>query len=254
MSFSTDVKDELVEVISSARHCQLSELSAINLLGPEKIDDTTHAGRKCFTLQKKASMINRYVELRINNSCCKRAFIRGAFLCVGSMSDPAKAYNLEFVFKDLAKAELLKGLFEDFNINAKVSRRKTNYVLYIREADLLVDALNVMGAHKSLMALESLRVEKELSNSINRKVNCETANIAKAVSASAKQIEGIQKIERVKGLEFLPESLKVMAEIRLEHPESSMTELGGYFNPPIGKSGVNHRLRKLCEIAESIEE
>jgi len=254
MSFSTEVKEELEGVISGARHCQLAEISAIYMLGPEKLDNTSFAGRKCFTLQKKASMINKYVEAGIKNSCCKRAFIRGAFLCVGSMSSPSKSYNLEFVLKESSKAEMLKGYFEDFGISAKISKRKSSFILYIREADLLVDALNVMGAHKSLMKLENFRVEKDLSNQINRKVNCEAANIAKVVSASSKQIEDIQKIERLKGFDYLPETLKVMAEIRLEHPDSSMTELGEFFNPPIGKSGVNHRLRKLGEIAESLEE
>ena len=117
----------------------------------------------------------------------------------------------------------------------------------------IVDLLNVMGAHLSLMTLENLRVEKEVRNSINRQVNCEAANITKTVNAASKQIEDIHLLQNHYGLSNLPDSLREMAEIRLEHPESSLQELGGYLNPPVGKSGVNHRLRKLSELAEKLK-
>ena len=123
----------------------------------------------------------------------------------------------------------------------------------MKEGAGIVDLLNVMGAHLSLMLLENLRVEKEVRNSINRQVNCEAANITKTVNAASKQIEDILLLQKNYGLSNLPDNLRQMAEIRLEHPESSLQELGGYLNPPVGKSGVNHRLRKLGEIAEKIK-
>ena len=126
-------------------------------------------------------------------------------------------------------------------------------MVYLKEGAGIVDLLNVMGAHLSLMTLENLRVEKEVRNSINRQVNCEAANITKTVNAASKQIEDIHLLQNHYGLSNLPDSLREMAEIRLEHPESSLQELGGYLNPPVGKSGVNHRLRKLSELAEKLK-
>ena len=125
-------------------------------------------------------------------------------------------------------------------------------MVYLKEGAGIVDLLNVMGAHRCLMQLETLRVEKEVRNSINRQVNCEAANITKTVNAANKQIEDIKLLQKHYGLSNLPENLRQMAEIRLEHPESSLQELGGFLNPPVGKSGVNHRLRKLSEMAEKI--
>jgi DNA-binding protein WhiA len=122
----------------------------------------------------------------------------------------------------------------------------------VKEGAAIVDLLNIMGAHVSLMKLENLRIEKEMRNSINRQVNCETANITKIVNASSKQIEDIRLIQNRMGFSGLPENLREMAIVRLSHPESSLQELGGYLNPPVGKSGVNHRLRKLSEIADKI--
>ncbi len=126
-------------------------------------------------------------------------------------------------------------------------------MVYLKDGSGNVDLLNVMGAHLSLMTLENLRVEKEVRNSINRQVNCEAANITKTVNAASKQIEDIHLLQNHYGLSNLPDSLREMAEIRLEHPESSLQELGGYLNPPVGKSGVNHRLRKLSELAEKLK-
>ena len=126
-------------------------------------------------------------------------------------------------------------------------------MVYLKEGAGIVDLLNVMGAHLSLMLLENLRIEKEVRNSVNRQVNCEAANITKTVNAAGKQIEDILLLQKNYGLSNLPDNLRQMAEARLEHPESSLQELGGYLNPPVGKSGVNHRLRKLSEIAEKIK-
>ena len=290
MSFSADVKEELEKVIPASRHCQLAELAALIYFGC-KISEDAEGGyevevtsenpfvaRKYFTLLKKTYIINGNVESKalqavkildengslngmpeevnpvlIKKSCCKRAYLRGAFLCLGSMSDPHKGYHLEFVCEYETWAEQIRQVIGSFDLEAKIIKRKKYYVVYLKEGEGIVDLLNVMGAHRLLMELENLRVEKEVRNSINRQVNCEAANITKTVTAASKQIEDILYLQRHYGLSNLPDNLRQMAETRLEHPESSLQELGGYLNPPVGKSGVNHRLRKISEIAEKLK-
>lgn len=190
--------------------------------------------------------------LLIKNSCCLRAYLRGAFLCVGSMSDPEKGYHLEFVCGNRAQAAQLQDSIQEFQIEAKIIKRKKYDVVYLKEGAGIVDLLNVMGAHVSLMKLENLRIVKEMRNSINRRVNCETANISKTVVAASKQIEDIIVIRDRYGFENLPDNLRQMAEIRLAYPDAALKELGGHLEPPVGKSGVNHRLRRLSEIADKI--
>jgi DNA-binding protein WhiA len=184
------------------------------------------------------------------NSCCKRAFLRDAFLCIGSISDPNKGYHLEFVCTTNDQAVLLQSLIESFDIEAKIVVRKKYHVLYMKEGSGIVDLLNIMEAPISLMNLENLRILKEMRNSINRSVNCEVANMAKTISAATKQVEDIIFIRDNGGFERLPDNLREMAEVRLEHPDATLSELGSYLDPPVGKSGVNHRLRKLSEFAD----
>ncbi|MCD7725157.1 MAG: DNA-binding protein WhiA [Clostridiales bacterium] len=190
--------------------------------------------------------------LLIKNSCCLRAYLRGVFLCAGSMSDPEKSYHLEFVCNHRAQAEQLQGIIQEFQIEAKLIKRKKYEVVYLKEGAGIVDLLNVMGAHVSLMNLENLRIVKEMRNSINRRVNCETANISKTVTAASKQIEDILFIRDRYGFDNLPDNLRQMAEVRLEHPDAALKELGEYLEPKVGKSGVNHRLRRLSELADTI--
>lgn len=182
--------------------------------------------------------------------CCRRAFVRGAFLCIGSMSDPNKGYHLELVCSNKSQAEQIQEVLFLFDLDAKIITRKKYFVVYLKEGSHIVDFLGICKARVALMNLENLRIVKEMRNSINRKVNCETANIAKTVNAAAKQIEDIIFIRDYVGFSKLPDTLKEMAQVRLEYPESSLKELGQYLDPPVGKSGVNHRLRKLCEIAD----
>ncbi|WP_024866288.1 DNA-binding protein WhiA [Butyrivibrio sp. FCS014] len=186
------------------------------------------------------------------NSCCKRAFLRDAFLCNGSISDPNKGYHLEFVCSFEGQARQLQELIEDFDIEARIVLRKKYHVLYIKEGAGIVDLLNIMEAPVSLMNLENLRIVKEMRNSINRRVNCEVANITKTVNAATKQIDDITYIRDHYGFNKLQESLRDMAEVRLEHPDATLLELGKYLDPPVGKSGVNHRLRKLSELADRL--
>ena len=190
--------------------------------------------------------------LLVKNSCCKRAFLRGAFLCVGSMSDPAKGYHLELVTDNERKAFQLQKVIREFELDAKVIRRKKYFVVYLKEGSNIVDFLNICEAHVSLMQFENERIVKEMRNSINRRVNCEAANISKTVNAATKQISDIEKIRDRMGFANLPPNLREMAIVRMEYPDASLKELGGYLVPPVGKSGVNHRLRKLSEIADDI--
>lgn len=190
--------------------------------------------------------------LLIKSSCCARAYLRGAFLNVGSMSDPKKSYHLEFVCDEKAQAVQLQEILSEFQIEARMIGRKKYHVVYLKEGSGIVDLLNVMGAHVSLMELENMRILKEMRNSINRRVNCETANISKTVTAAGRQIEDILLIRDKYGFENLPDNLRQMAEVRLEYPDAALKELGGYLEPVVGKSGVNHRLRRLSEIADKI--
>lgn len=192
--------------------------------------------------------------LLVQQPCCKRAFLRGAFLAAGSMSDPNKAYHFEIVCTTVNMAEQLRRMMCSFSMDAKIVVRKKMYVVYLKEGAQLVDMLNIMEAHVSLMELENVRILKEMRNAVNRKVNCETANINKTVSAAVKQVEDIRYIQQTIGLDKLSDGLKEMAILRLEHPDATLKELGELSDPPVGKSGVNHRLRKIGEIAEGVRQ
>ena len=192
-------------------------------------------------------------NLIIQHSCCKRAFIRGAFLAAGSMSNPEKSYHIEIVCAAEKKAEQLKDIINRFGLDAKVIVRKKSYVVYVKEGSQIVDLLSVMEAPVALMEMENIRILKEMRNSVNRKVNCETANINKTVSAAVKQADDIRYIRDTIGLGALPEGLQEIAGLRLEYPNATLKELGDLLLVPLGKSGVNHRLRKLSEIAEDLK-
>ncbi|MBQ8558700.1 MAG: DNA-binding protein WhiA [Tyzzerella sp.] len=192
-------------------------------------------------------------NLIIQHGCCKRAFIRGAFLAAGSMSNPEKSYHIEIVCTAEKKAEQLRTIINSFGLDAKVIIRKKSYVVYLKEGSQIVDLLNIMEAPVALMEMENIRILKEMRNTVNRKVNCETANINKTVSAAVKQMEDIRYIRDTIGFSELPEGLLEIAELRLEYPNATLKELGDLLSTPLGKSGVNHRLRKLSEIAEQLK-
>lgn len=299
MSFSSDVKSELVRQFSKSRHCQLAELSAIiameghldedgclyvftdnqvliekftmliKHLFPE-IDITKALSRKetgqileavKMTEQMKIARVwsseyslqgTKVNGILIQNTCCKRAYLRGAFLASGSISDPRKSYHFEIVCHSKQQAEQIKELLINFEADAKIVERNHRYVVYLKEGSQIVDSLNVMEAYVSLMNLENIRIEKEMRNSINRQVNCETANLNKTVTAAVRQTQDIELIRDSIGLSALPDNLREMAEVRLENPDTALKELGELLSPPVGKSGVNHRLRKISEIAEKI--
>ena len=173
-------------------------------------------------------------------------------MCAGSMSDPKRSYHLEMVCQREDQATQLMEIMRHFGLEAKTIERKQHFVVYIKEGEGIVDFLNICEAHVSLMSMENERILKDMRNSINRRVNCEAANITKTVNAAAKQLADIELIRDKMGLQELPPNLRMIAEARLDHPDATLSELGGYLDPPVGKSGVNHRLRKLSEIAEGL--
>jgi DNA-binding protein WhiA len=190
----------------------------------------------------------------IAKECCRRAYIRGVFLGGGSLSDPEKGYHMEFVAHNETFASDLKDVINYYNLNAKMIERKNNYVVYIKEGDQIVDLLSVIGAHTTLLKFENVRILKQMRNNINRLVNCETANINKTADAAYNQLKDIELIKEKLGLESLSQGLRALAELRFENREATLKELGELIDPPIGKSGINHRFKKLGKIADEIRE
>ncbi|GAA0772793.1 DNA-binding protein WhiA [Clostridium subterminale] len=188
----------------------------------------------------------------IKNEDCKRAYIKGAFLGGGSISNPEKTYHLEFVTHDQDYANELSDLINSYKLNSKVIQRKNSFVIYLKEGEQIVDLLNIIGAHNALLELENIRIMKEMRNNVNRIVNCETANLSKTVNAAVRQVESIKLIQSEIGLDRLPKNLKEVAKLRLDFPDESLKELGAMLNPPVGKSGVNHRLRRIEKIADEL--
>lgn len=182
-----------------------------------------------------------------------RLYIREAFIKSGSMNDPNKKYHLQIMFKEKAKAEEMQTLLNNFNIHAKIIKKEKDYMLYLKDGEEISEFLALVGANKSVIKFEEVRVIKETRNDINRLVNCETANLNKTINASVKQIEDINKIKKAGKFNELPETLKEIAEVRINNPEMSLIELGKLLDKPIGKSGVNHRLKKLSQISEELE-
>lgn len=223
----------------------------IEITDPEELESVLQ-GTKLSAESTAGGALNLNSSLVTQRNCCKRAFIRGAFLSSGSMSDPQKSYHFEIVCPEKAKAEQLQNIIRSFHIDAKIVLRKKSYVVYVKEGAQIVDMLAIMEANVALMNLENIRILKEMRNSVNRKVNCETANINKTVNAAVKQVEDIKLIERTMGFQSLKEGLEEIARLRLQYPEATLKELGMMLNPQVGKSGVNHRLRKLSEIADDL--
>ena len=234
---------------------------------------------KCFTLVKKAFTIyseSDFVELneelltlkisdselakKINaaltsnsvaeRSCCRRAFLRGAYLCGGSITDPGKSYHLEIVCKDEVTARYISELFATFDVDAKLVERGKYFIVYIKDSSKIVLALNVCEAPVALMEYENAIIMKEMRNSINRQNNCDVANLNKTVSAAQNVIADIKSLLGTTEYENLPDNVKEVAMLRVEYPDASLKELGEMLSPPLGKSGVNHRLRKLSQMAK----
>ena len=188
----------------------------------------------------------------LQKDCCKRAFFKAVFLAAGSVTDPEKGYHLEIAFADKEMAVFLCDTLSRFEITFKIIKRRNEYVAYLKDSDDIVKCLSILSASGAMMKYENVRIYKELVNSVNRGVNCDTANLNRVAVAAANEIDDIRLIEAERGLDTLPDSLREVAELRLENPYISLKELGELIVPPIGKSGVNHRLRRIKKLADDI--
>ncbi|MBE6884424.1 MAG: DNA-binding protein WhiA [Ruminococcaceae bacterium] len=199
--------------------------------------------------------LNRRIKLEnITNDENYSDFMRGVYLSCGSISDPNKSYHLELSVPFLNLSKELSLLLSQLLAKPKEIRRRGDYVLYYKESEHIEDFLTFIGAPMKALEIMEIKVFKDVRNKVNRRTNCETANIDKTVAASARQIADIELICERKGMEFLPENLRELAQLRLENPEMSLAELGSMLTKPISRSGVNHRLERLAAIADELRE
>ncbi|WP_088834909.1 DNA-binding protein WhiA [Paenibacillus tyrfis] len=189
----------------------------------------------------------------IKRDCCKRAYLRGAFLAGGSVNNPeGSSYHLEIYSMYEEHCQALVRLANEFDLNARCIERKKGFVLYIKEGERIIEFLSLIGAHQALLRFEDVRIMKDMRNSVNRLVNCETANLNKTIGAAVRQIDNIRLLQKEMGLDNLPDKLREVAEIRLKHPDMNLKEVGDLLKGKVSKSGVNHRLRKIDELAEKL--
>jgi DNA-binding protein WhiA len=199
-----------------------------------------------------AGMVAHHLNLSVlEDDCCRPSFLRGAFLAGGSVTDPAKRYHLELVTDHYSVSRETYSLLLEMGFEPKEARRKGNFVIYFKQSTAIEDFLTTVGAPLSAMELMSLKIEKDMRNAVNRKVNCDTANVSKAVDAALLQIEAIEKLSRETGLDSLPDKLRETAALRLLNPDMSLSELAEASS--LTKSCLNHRLRKLVELAGTAE-
>ena len=304
MSFSAEVKNELIGKLPSAAHCRKAELCGYFVYkgrmlpdgSLEFVTENSAISKKVFTFLKKSfnmgfvavtrkaegqsrtehviripdpdETAQMLKELRLgtsmeredgltilseealSQSCCKRSFLRAAFCMAGTMNDPTKSYHFEIAAPEEAIGRILAGQMEAFGCAPKKTERRGNMCLYLKDGDSISDMLNVMEAHGLLLRYENERSMRDLKGYVNRKVNIEVSNLRKAARAAEKQIKDIEFLRDTVGLGSLPEELAEMAALRIANPEATLSELGEMLKPPLGRSGVNHRLQKLCNLAE----
>lgn len=207
-----------------------------------------------FVIKFDIENIEYYINLlsNIEKENLKKAFIRGSFLGSGSINDPKKKYHIEISLENKEYANILKNILNEFNIIFKELERKSSYSLYSKDGEEISKFLALIGASKAVINFEEIRVIRDIRNNVNRKVNCETANLNKTVNAAVRQIEDIKFIYNSKAEDKLSDSLKEIANLRMKNPDISLVELGKLLKEPIGKSGVNHRLKKIQEIANEL--
>ncbi|MBO8141762.1 MAG: DNA-binding protein WhiA [Firmicutes bacterium] len=282
MDFSARVRDELARLVPRRRCCLRAELSALLALdgtetgdGPVVSATSAAVARKLFKLAKaiageppRVSRAGRGRRGRFlvhlgpaappvqpglpKRECCRRSYLRGVFLSRGSISDPESGYHLEILLDRPDQAATVGHLLGELGVRFGIMQRKGSPVIYVKGADDIAEVLRLTGAHGALLELENFRVLKDMRNHINRQVNAEAANVEKAVAAAVRQLEDIRLIDRVLGLSNLSPSLEQVARLRLAHPDLSLKDLGQQASPPLGKSAVNHRFRRLARLAEDL--
>lgn len=298
MSFSKDIKSEILLQNEKSRHDRLAALSAFVLFSGKlmKIDGKNHffldtvsesIFSKYFTLLKKTINIsniddrmltaetskNFFEALRFNDidsiddgnfakhfsrkliddESSKKVFLRNAFLLSGSVADPNKSYMFSILTKEKELSDIVQSIFSFFELTAKVSYTAGNYTVYIKDSTEVGEAVALIGASKAYLSFENVRILKEISSNVNRTVNCDTYNIGKSVNAGLMQVEDIKLIDEKIGISNLPETLKELANARLLNPTMPLAELGKNMDKPLSKSGVNHRMMRLREIAKGLK-
>lgn len=260
MSFSADVKEELIKRYDKPVSMRRAELSAVLLLAPKLVSFDGERGIYIadFTSDLKTFNINgklpldKPIEEFVRKTEDKRAFLRGAFLAAGTLTDPGKDYRFEIITSRPEDGQLIASLMKDFGAGPGTALRRGKQVVYLKVSEDISLMLNVIGATSALMRFENARIEHEINASVNRRLNCDSANIKKTVSASMRQIEDIELIMESGAYEALSDVLKEICEARLANPDASLEELGELLPVKVGKSGVNHRLRKIAGIAAKI--
>ncbi len=215
-----------------------------------RLSFSARSAAEILSLLDSGSAISEAVGFRCDE--CRVNFLRGVFMASATVSDPLKSYHLEFLIKNAIRAKLLYSVLRECGFEAKISNRRLGIGLYFKESEAIEDILTYLGASKMLFECMNDKILREIRNDTNRKANCETGNIAKAVGASQDIIAAIRKIEGAGLLSALPDDLRNSARLREEHPEASLSELCHMFSPPLSKSGLNHRFTKIKKIAEDI--
>jgi len=314
MSFSSNVKDELIRLPLGKPCCMLSELSALTrtsgslsmhglgrILVSFRVENAALARRIFLLLRTQLQvtpklyfvqharlggrrtcvltlgdqdsqklllalhMVEKDEEGHVSfkrtsprhpmtRQCCRRAFLRAAFLGAGTMTTPEKAYHLEWRADNESLLKELQRLLDKAGLPVHTSARRGSPVVYFKGAQQVADALALMGASGSVLEMENIRISKQMRGSANRAINCDEHNSDRMVNAAAEQVEAIKQISIHQGLSSLPPALYAAARLRLDNPELSLTELGQMLDPPVGKSGMNHRMRRLMELARTMEE
>ncbi|KGX92903.1 sporulation regulator WhiA [Pontibacillus halophilus JSM 076056 = DSM 19796] len=204
-------------------------------------------------LKEPFTIVRTISEKYLEKECCRRSYLRGAFMAGGSVNNPeTSSYHLEIFNFYEDHNESLHDLMNSFDLHARMLERKKGYIVYLKEAEKITELLNIIGGHQALLKFEDVRIMRDMRNSVNRLVNCETANLNKTIGAAFRQVENIKFIEQTVGLEILPDKLRELAVLRVEHQDVTLKELGEMMTSKISKSGINHRLRKIDEYAEKI--
>ena len=290
MSFTQNIKENIAKIGNQCDFCDVAELSALvklctNYQGGEifmvtendavaerlqllfgrvfgkKLDYTNKNGSYRFypefdffvsVMADRLMLFGGEYGGLIPNECCCAAYIRGAFLGGGSVSDPGVRYHMEFDARYEVYANQLCKILEKCGIKSKITYRKGRFIVYIKGYEQIADALGIMGDIAAAMEFYNATIEKNIRNNANRRANCEVANIDKIAKTAALQEAAIRKIQKTTGFSNLPKPLREIAKLRMENPFDSLKELGEKANPPIGKSGVNHRLKRIEEIANKL--
>jgi len=264
MSFSQDVREELINHYSKQVRCRKAELAAIFMYGSKGLSLDTERGIYIYTDPRSADSRKTFningrldasesIDRIISKPDAKRAFLRGAFIASGTISDPRKDYHFEIACPDKGTAQLIIKTLQYFDIPVKtVKGNSDRVVVYFKDSENISLILNIMEANKAMMEFENIHIERELRGAVNRRVNCDTANINKAIAAGARQVADIELIRDTIGLDDLEDGLRDICTVRLDNPDASLSELAELLTPKVGKSGVNHRLRKISKMAEDI--